>query len=162
MGKLTHVDSEGNAAMVDVSGKDSTKRKALAEAMVNLSPRVHQAILDDAVSKGDVLGVARIAGVQAAKRTHELIPLCHPLLLEHVEISFEHDRDNNLINVLCAVTCSGKTGVEMEALSGAAMAALTIYDMCKGLERGIEITGLRLISKEGGKSGCYHCGTDDQ
>jgi cyclic pyranopterin phosphate synthase len=141
--------------MVDVSGKAETVREASAGARVIMEPGTLRLILDRKVSKGDVFGVARIAGIMAAKRTADLIPLCHPLGLTSVEIGFEPDRKASCVNITAAARTTGKTGVEMEALTAAAAAGLTIYDMCKSADRGMTITDLRLLKKSGGKSGTY-------
>ena len=152
MATLSHVDSAGNASMVDISAKQRTARVAVAEATLRMQPRTLDLIDQRAVTKGDVLAVARVAGIQAAKRTSELIPLCHALALEKIDIDFTRvGKDVLRIESRCKL--SGKTGVEMEAMTAASVAALTIYDMCKGVEKGIEICGIRLLSKSGGKSG---------
>jgi len=149
---LTHLDAAGEARMVDVSDKAVTERRARAEATLRMSPATAQAIARGESKKGDVLGTARVAAIQAAKRTSDLIPLAHPLPLTHVEVDFGIDQDAGLIEVETAARTADRTGVEMEAMTAAAVAALTIYDMAKGLERGIEIEGLRLSEKTGGKS----------
>jgi cyclic pyranopterin phosphate synthase len=154
-GKLNHFDQEGNAVMVDVSEKESTRRIAAAEGFICVSGGVMDAILNRAVSKGDVLGVARVAGIMAAKNTSVLIPLCHPLQLTNCAVDFEPDPDSETIRALCTVRVNGRTGVEMEALTGVSVALLTIYDMCKALDKSMEITGIRLLEKSGGKSGRY-------
>jgi cyclic pyranopterin phosphate synthase len=141
--------------MVDVSGKPETAREASAGARVMMEPGTLRLILDCKVSKGDVFGVARIAGIMAAKRTADLIPLCHPLGLTSVEIDFEPDRKVSCVDITATARTTGKTGVEMEALTAAAAAGLTIYDMCKAADRGMTITDLRLLRKSGGKSGTY-------
>ena len=148
---LTHVDAAGAARMVDVSGKRPTRRRAAAEAIVHVGREVAEAIRSDSVAKGPVFETARIAGIQAAKRTGELIPLCHPLPVEHVAVDLELRGEEVLIRTEAAVT--GRTGVEMEALTAAAVAALTVYDMCKALSKAIEIRSVRLVEKSGGKSG---------
>jgi len=155
MSKLTHIDDKGDARMVDVSGKDTTVRTAMAEAVVRMKPQTLALVLGGAAPKGDVLAVARVAGIMAAKRTADLIPLCHPLPISGVTVVCEPDEDLSLIRVLASVKVSGQTGVEMEALTAASVAALTIYDMLKAAERGIVIESLRLVSKEGGKSGAF-------
>jgi cyclic pyranopterin phosphate synthase len=156
--KLSHVNEAGEARMVDVSTKEDTVRTAVAEAVVRMNPATHEAAVKGTGPKGEVLAVARVAGIQAAKRTHEAIPMCHPLLITGVEVGFqtdvrpdEHGRPG--IKIVVGVKCEGKTGVEMEALHAASVAALTIYDMCKALEKGIEIMHVRLVKKTGGKSG---------
>ena len=153
--EFNHFDSRGNAIMVDVSGKEPTLRTATAAAEVRMSPALLAAIRDSKVAKGDVLGVARLAGIAAAKRTPELIPLSHPLALHGVGIEFEQDPAAGRIGVTCTVRAFERTGVEMEAMTGAALAALTIYDMCKGSDKSISIGEIRLLYKEGGKSGVY-------
>lgn len=155
MSKLTHLNDKGQAHMVDVSRKAPTERTAMAEAIVRMSADTLAAVLDGAVPKGDVLAVARVAGIMAAKKTSELIPLCHPLPISAVTVLCEPDEAECLIRVLATVRVTGTTGVEMEALTAASVAALTIYDMLKALEKGISIEEIRLISKEGGKSGTY-------
>ncbi len=155
MSELTHLNSRGEAHMVDISSKDVTVREARAEAWVQMQPATLAAILDGGVPKGDVLATARIAGIQAAKQTSVLIPLCHPLQLSAVTVSFEPDAANSRLRIETLCKLAGKTGVEMEALTAASVAALTIYDMCKALEKGMVITGLRLLEKTGGKSGDY-------
>jgi len=152
---LTHFDAHGNAHMVDVSDKAETRRMALAEARVIMLPETLERVTSGTASKGDVLGVARIAGIMAAKRTADLIPLCHPLPLTRAAIEFEVEPALPGVRVLATVSTLGTTGVEMEALTAASVAALTIYDMLKAVEKGMEITGLRLLVKDGGKSGRY-------
>jgi cyclic pyranopterin phosphate synthase len=153
MSELTHLDSSGRARMVDVGNKPATERAAEARAVVKVSPETAQKLLDGDAPKGDVLGVARIAGIQAAKRTSELIPLCHPLALSFVGVEGSIDADTGEIELLVQARTTGPTGVEMEALTGASVAALTVYDMVKGIERGAEITSVALLSKSGGRSG---------
>lgn len=151
---LTHLNERGEASMVDVSEKASTNRQARAEARIRMAPASLQAILDGATAKGDVLAVARIAGIQAAKRTSELIPLCHPLPLAKVAVEFAAAGDSTLaVTSLCRVT--GRTGVEMEALTAVSVAALTVYDMLKANDRGMTIENIGLVSKSGGKSGTW-------
>jgi len=152
---FNHFDERGNAVMVDVSAKQPTLRTAIAEALVRMSPELLAAIQSGGVAKGDVLGVARLAGIQAAKRTPELIPLSHPLAIHHVAVDFDQDQTTGRIAVRCTVRAMERTGVEMEAMTGAALAALTIYDMCKGSDKSISIAEIRLLFKEGGKSGVY-------
>ncbi len=149
MRKLSHYDESGRASMVDVSAKTDTVRTARAEAFVKLRPAVLRALPDN--PKGDPLEVARIAGVMAAKKTSELIPMCHPLLLKHVDVIIKPERGG--LRILSTVTTTGATGVEMEALTAASVAALTIYDMTKALDKGIEIREIHLLEKTGGKSG---------
>jgi cyclic pyranopterin phosphate synthase len=152
---FNHFDELGNAVMVDVSAKQPTLRTAIAEALVQMSPELLAAVNSGGVAKGDVLGVARLAGIQAAKRTPELIPLSHPLAIHHVAVDFEQDAASGTISVKCTVRALERTGVEMEAMTGAALAALTIYDMCKGSDKSICIGEISLLYKEGGKSGVY-------
>lgn len=152
---FNHFDERGNAVMVDVSAKQPTLRTAIAEAVVRMSPELLTAINSGGVAKGDVLGVARLAGIQAAKRTPELIPLSHPLAIHHVAVDFVQDVVVGSISVRCTVRAFERTGVEMEAMTGATLAALTIYDMCKGADKSISIGEVRLLFKEGGKSGIY-------
>ncbi len=152
---FTHFDENGNAVMVDVSGKDITERMARAEGMIHMSPECFEKIEAGDVKKGDVLGCARIAGIMGAKKTPDLIPLCHVLNLTKVSVDFEKDPSGCRIRAVCTVKCTGRTGVEMEALTGVSTALLTIYDMCKAIDRSMEITGIRLLHKEGGKSGVF-------
>jgi len=152
---FNHFDESGNAIMVDVSGKQPTLRTATAAAEVCMSIELLAAIRNYAVAKGDVLGVARLAGVMAAKKTPDLIPLSHPLAIHSVAIEFEQDAAAGKIEVSCTVRALERTGVEMEAMTGAAVAALTIYDMCKGSDKSVSIGNIRLLYKEGGKSGLY-------
>ncbi len=151
MTKLTHLDDAGNAAMVDVSAKTPTVREAIAEGHITMSAAALFAIKDGAVKKGDVLATARIAGIMAAKKTSELIPLCHPLALSKVAVDFEFE--NSGIRVTALARLTGQTGVEMEALIAASVALLTIYDMAKAIDKAMVISGVRLLSKSGGKSG---------
>jgi cyclic pyranopterin monophosphate synthase len=152
---LTHIDSSGEARMVDVSDKPATERLAVAEGRVVMSKETLKLILSGNAKKGDVLGTARIAGIMAAKRTHELIPLCHPLALSKVTVDIEPDQKLPGCVVRAAVKVTGPTGVEMEALTAVAVACLTIYDMIKAVERGVRIEGIHLVEKQGGKSGHY-------
>ena len=152
---LTHLGKRGEARMVDVSAKDSTKRVAVAEGRVVMRTATLDLVLKGDAKKGDVLGAARIAGIMAAKRTHELIPLCHPLPVSQVAVDIEPIRDRSGVVVRASVTVTGQTGVEMEALTAVSVACLTIYDMVKEVERGMRIEGIRLIEKRGGKSGHY-------
>lgn len=151
MTKLTHLDEAGNAAMVDVSAKPATEREAVAEGRITMSAEALAAIRDGAVKKGDVLATARIAGIMAAKKTSELIPLCHPLMLSKVAVDFSFE--DNAIRVTAMARLTGQTGVEMEALTATSIALLTIYDMAKALDKGMVIEGVRLLEKRGGKSG---------
>ena len=155
MSKLTHLDATGNAHMVDVSDKHVTSRSATAKAQVLMLPETLALILGGTAKKGDVLATARIAGIMAAKKTHELIPLCHPLLITKVSVDFAADEKTSSIEVSATVRVEGKTGVEMEALTACSIAALTLYDMCKAVDRGMKITDLRLTEKSGGKSGTF-------
>lgn len=152
-GKLTHLDDRGNAAMVDVGEKAVTTRTAVARGEVRMQPATLAAIQAGDVPKGDVLAAARIAGIMAAKRTPELIPLCHTLLLTKVTVDFELDRENSRVIITALVRCNGQTGVEMEALTAVSVAALTIYDMAKALEKTMSIADIHLVEKQGGKSG---------
>lgn len=152
---LTHFDATGQAHMVDVSGKEVTARSATAGAEVRMSAATLALVTEGRAGKGDVLGVARIAGIMAAKRTSDLIPLCHPLAIEKVALELTPDAGLPGVRITATVTTSGRTGVEMEALTAASIAALTVYDMLKSAEKGIEITALRLLAKAGGKSGRY-------
>ena len=153
MAKLSHVDREGKARMVDVGAKAVTRREAVASAFVRLSPETIGLIRANGLAKGDVLNTSRLAGIQAAKRAHELIPLTHPIPLENIAVDLDVEKTG--VRVRCRVTAEAKTGAEMEALTGAAIAALTIYDMVKAVERGAEVVRLRLDYKSGGKSGVY-------
>ena len=153
--KLSHLSTRGEARMVDVSGKAETERTAVAEGRVIMAPKTLALVRKGDAKKGDVLGTARIAGIQAAKRTHELIPLCHPLPIAQVDIDLVADADLPGIVVRARVKVAGKTGVEMEALTAVAVACLTIYDMVKAVERGMRIEGIRLLEKRGGRSGHY-------
>ncbi|HWE32737.1 MAG TPA: cyclic pyranopterin monophosphate synthase MoaC [Solirubrobacteraceae bacterium] len=155
---LTHLDESGRARMVDVGDKPSTERRAVARAVVKVSPDTAQKVLAGDAPKGDVLGVARIAGIQAAKRTAELIPLCHPLPLSFIGVDASVDADGGEITVTSEARTTGQTGVEMEALTAASVAALTVYDMVKGIERGAEIASVQLLEKSGGKSGEWRRG----
>ena len=150
---LTHIDEQGSARRVDVGNKAITERIAVASGRIVMNPDTLALIVSGGASKGDVLGVARIAGIQAAKRCSDLIPLCHPLALNAVELTFEVDEVASAINIQAMCKVSGKTGVEMEALTAASVAALTIYDMCKAVDRGMQIDGIRVEKKAGGKSG---------
>ncbi len=154
MTELTHVDANGRARMVDVTGKGDTVREAVAVAGVRMKPETLTKIKQQGLKKGDVLAVARVAGIMAAKQTPGLIPLCHPILISNVTVDFEFVGDD-YIKIKTAVKCSGKTGVEMEALVAASVSALTIYDMCKAIDRGMTIEQIYLESKRGGKSGTY-------
>ena len=153
MSELTHLDQSGRARMVDVGDKAVSERRAVARAVVRVSPETARKVAAGDAPKGDVLGVARIAGIQAAKRTAELIPLCHPLALSFVGVEAEIDVDAGAITLTAEARTAGQTGVEMEAMTAASVAALTVYDMVKGLERGAEIADIVLLEKSGGRSG---------
>jgi cyclic pyranopterin phosphate synthase len=153
MDKLTHLDEHGRARMVDVADKPPSDRRARARALVRVAPSTARAVVAGDTPKGDVLGVARIAGIQAAKRTAELIPLCHPLALSYVGVDGSVDVASGVIELIAEVRTTGPTGVEMEAMTAASVAALTVYDMVKGLERGAEIADVVLLEKSGGRSG---------
>jgi cyclic pyranopterin phosphate synthase len=153
MDKLTHLDAQGTARMVDVGDKPETDREARAEAWVRMSEQTLSLIESGGHRKGDVIAVARIAGIQAAKRCAELIPLCHPLMLTGIDVDITQDKPGNRVHILTACRLKGTTGVEMEALTAASVAALTIYDMCKAVDHGMVIEGVRLLHKSGGRSG---------
>ena len=153
MSKLTHIDNRGTARMVDVGDKPDTVREARAEAWVCMSEQTLALIESGGHSKGDVIAVARIAGIQAAKRCAELIPLCHPLMLSGIDVDIVPDRPGSRVHITTTCRLRGATGVEMEALTAASVAALTIYDMCKAVDRGMVIEGVRLLHKSGGRSG---------
>jgi cyclic pyranopterin monophosphate synthase len=153
--RLTHFDKAGKAAMVDVAAKKETDRVAVAKARINMLPSTLKTILAGNAAKGDVLGVARLAGIMAAKRTADLIPLCHPLALSKVSVDFSPDAATSSVEITATCKLKGRTGVEMEALTAAAIAALTIYDMCKAVDRAMTVTDLRLVHKSGGKSGAF-------
>lgn len=153
MNHLTHFDEEGNARMVDVSGKDSTLRTAIAKGKIKVSEQVFNAVINNKVEKGDVLGVARVAGIMAVKQTSSLIPMCHPLYISNCTLDFELDNESGTICAICTTKTQGQTGVEMESLTGVTVALLTIYDMCKAIDKTMEITDVHLVQKSGGKSG---------
>ena len=155
MGTLNHFDAQGNAVVVDVSEKAPTVRTATATGCIKVSDEVMAAIREGTAAKGDVLGVARVGGIMAVKRTAELIPLCHPLPISQCGIDFALRPEEGLVEAACTVKVTGKTGVEMEALTGVSAALLTIYDMCKAMDRSMELGGIHLVRKEGGKSGVY-------
>jgi cyclic pyranopterin phosphate synthase len=155
MSKLSHLDDKGAARMVDVGSKPPTAREAKAEATVSLSPDAFRAVMDGTAPKGDVLAAARIAGIMAAKKVPELIPLCHPIALSKVEIGFEPLAEENSIRIIALAATTGQTGVEMEVLTAASVAALTLYDMVKAVDKGAVIREVRLLAKSGGKSGDY-------
>ncbi|WP_116363925.1 cyclic pyranopterin monophosphate synthase MoaC [Parahaliea mediterranea] len=153
MSKLTHLDDSGAARMVDVGAKAETTREAVAQARVAMLPQTLALLLSGGHKKGDVFAVARVAGIQGAKKCPDLIPLCHPLMLNSVSVDFEPDEANSEVRIIARCRVSGKTGVEMEALTAASVAALTLYDMCKAVDRGMEIRSVALLEKQGGKSG---------
>ena len=155
MSELTHLDTAGRAQMVDVGAKAATDRRAVARAVLRVSPKTARAVLEGDTPKGDVIGVARIAGIQAAKRTSELIPLCHPLALSFVGVEGSVDAVAGEIVLIAEARTTGSTGVEMEALTAASVAALTVYDMIKGVERGAEISSVLVLEKSGGRSGLW-------
>lgn len=155
MGKLSHFDDQGRAIMVDVSAKKETAREAVARGSISMKPKTFRLIMDKKISKGDVLGAARIAGIMGAKRTPNLIPLCHPLALSSVTVDFTPAEEKNRIDIEARVKIRGRTGVEMEAFTAVAIAALTIYDMCKSVDRGMIISDIHLYEKSGGKSGHF-------
>lgn len=153
--QLTHFDASGNAVMVDVSGKAVTSRTAVAQGSILVNEAVRRAVQDGKVQKGDVLGVARVAGIMAVKRTSDLIPMCHPLMIRKCSVDFMVDEAENSITAVCTVKCEGQTGVEMEALTGVSVALLTIYDMCKAIDKTMTMTDIHLVEKMGGKSGHF-------
>lgn len=153
--KLNHFDSKGNAIMVDVTEKNVTERKAIAKGKIFVNDETYKRILDGNMTKGDVLGVARIAGIMATKKTSDLIPMCHPLMLTKSQIDFEFNEEEKSITAISTVKLSGKTGVEMEALTGVNIALLTIYDMCKAIDKNMVISDIHLVEKTGGKSGNF-------
>jgi len=155
MAGLTHIGADGAANMVDVGAKAETERTAVAEGFVTMQAETLRTILAGNAKKGDVLGVARVAGIMAAKKTHELVPLCHPLLLSKVSVDIEPDKSLPGLKVTALTRVTGKTGVEMEALTAVSVACLTVYDMAKAIDRGMTVTGIRLVEKSGGKSGGY-------
>jgi cyclic pyranopterin phosphate synthase len=153
MEELTHIDESGLPQMVDVTGKPDTQREAVAKCRVRMKASTLERLKGGSMPKGDVLAVARLAGIMAAKQTPHIIPLCHPVLIGDIKVEFGLDEDNSTVEITTVVKSVGKTGVEMEALTATAVAALTIYDMCKAVDRGIQIESIRLIRKSGGKSG---------
>ena len=155
MAKFTHLDEKGNAVMVDVSDKQTTQRTATAKGTVTMEPETMALIQAGGVKKGDVLSVAQLAGIMGAKRTPDLIPLCHPLELTSVTVDLVCDPGRNAVDITATCKLKGQTGVEMEALTAVAVAALTVYDMCKAVDRGMKITDVRLVQKAGGKSGTF-------
>jgi len=150
---LSHIDDAGRARMVDVTGKDETFRVAVAKGRVVMQPETLRLLLAGEIAKGNVLTTAQIAGVQAAKKTSELIPMCHPLLLTGIDVELEPDEAASAVEITATVRTTGKTGVEMEALTAVSVAGLTVYDMCKAVDRGMQVEAVRLVSKTGGKSG---------
>ncbi len=155
MKKFTHLDNKGNAKMVDVTEKPLTMREAVAKGSVYMKPETIKLIEDKKIPKGDVFGVSRVAGIMAAKKTSELIPMCHPLNITSINIDFDLDRNKNKVDIKAHLKILGQTGVEMEALTAVTVAALTIYDMCKAVDKGIIISDIMLLEKRGGKSGTY-------
>ena len=153
--KFSHFDGAGNARMVDVGSKDITRREAIAAGKVIMDPGTYQMVQEGSAAKGDVLGVARIAGIMAAKKVDSIIPLCHPLGLDSVAVDFQFEDDGQTIGIKAIAGCTGKTGVEMEALTAVSIAALTIYDMCKSADKNMLISDIRLLQKSGGKSGNF-------
>jgi len=156
LGEFTHFDERGNAAMVDVGDKDITERIATAAGTVTMDAATMKLIVDGGVKKGDVLSVARLAGIMGAKKTPDLIPLCHPLALTSVKVDLVCDPARNAVDITATCKLKGRTGVEMEALTAVSVAALTVYDMCKAVDRGMKIENIRLLRKSGGKSGDWH------
>lgn len=154
--KLTHFDAAGNAVMVDVTGKKETAREAVATGWIRLGAEAMKAVVEGTASKGDVLGVARVAGIMGVKRTPDVIPLCHPLPIGKTSVDFEVDEVSSTVTATCRAKVTGQTGVEMEALTGVTIALLTVYDMLKAIDKGMELGGIHLVSKTGGKSGEYH------
>lgn len=154
--EFTHIDENGNAVMVDVSEKSITRREATAVGHISMNEECFHAVLNGQVKKGDVLAVAQVAGIMAAKQTANLIPLCHNLNLTKSKVEFSLQPENHEIQAVCTVSCEGRTGVEMEALTGASIALLTIYDMCKAIDKRMEISGVHLEAKSGGRSGDFH------
>jgi len=159
MSKLTHIDADGQARMVDVGAKDVTGRQATAEALVEMQPETLKLIMEGGHKKGDVFAVARIAGIQAAKKCSDLIPLCHPLMLSSVNVDLDALPETNQVRITATCKLAGQTGVEMEALTAVSVAALTIYDMCKAVDKGMVIHTVQLLEKSGGKSGHYKRGS---
>jgi len=155
MTEFTHFDDKGNAHMVDVSDKDVTRRTAVAEGTITLSREAMDAVFGRKIKKGDVFTVAQVAGIMGTKRTSDLIPMCHPVGLENASVEFDVDEKACTIKAVCTAVCDGKTGVEMEALTGVSVALLTIYDMCKAIDKSMNISDIHLVSKTGGKSGDY-------
>ncbi len=155
MADLTHIDKDGNAVMVDVSDKSDTERTATAKGSIKMQPETMTLIQSGGVKKGDVLSIAQLAGIMGAKRTPDLIPLCHPLNLSSVKVNLTCDTDRNAVDITATCKLTGQTGVEMEALTAVSVAALTVYDMCKAVDKGMRIVNIRLTHKAGGKSGIF-------
>ena len=155
MGEFSHFDQHGNAVMVDVTKKKETTRTAIAQGKIKVNDEIFEKVKEGSMAKGDVLGTARIAGIMAAKKTFELIPMCHPLPIQKCSVDFETDEDAGVIRVFCTVKTEGKTGVEMEALTGVQVALLTIYDMCKAIDKHMVMSEIHLVEKTGGKSGDF-------
>lgn len=155
MAELSHFDAEGKAVMVDVSAKPETERRAVAKGSVLMQPATLRRIMEGGIKKGDVLSVAQLAGIMGAKRTPDLVPLCHPLPLTSVEVGLSCDPARNAVDITATCKTMGRTGVEMEALTAVTLAALTVYDMCKAIDRGMRLTEIGLVEKSGGKSGSY-------
>ncbi|MEJ8675289.1 cyclic pyranopterin monophosphate synthase MoaC [Chromobacterium amazonense] len=155
MTRLTHFDAAGQAHMVDVGGKAATARRAVAEGMIRMLPSTFALVKSGGHKKGDVLGIARVAAIMAAKKTWDLIPLCHPIALTRLAVEFELLDGESAVRIEVTAECNGQTGVEMEALTAVNVGLLTIYDMCKAVDRGMEISGIRLLEKDGGKSGSW-------
>lgn len=153
--KLTHINEEGRAKMVDVSEKKETHREAVAMASIYMKKETLNKIKEGTMKKGDVLSVAQVGGIMGAKKTPDIIPMCHPIMISGCDISFNLDFDNYKIDIICTAKTVGQTGIEMEALTGASLAALTIYDMCKAIDRGMIISDIKLLKKTGGKSGTF-------
>lgn len=153
---LTHFDKNGNPSMVDINSKEMTKRVAIAIGKIKMQPKTLKKILDIKIKKGDVLNIAKIAGIMASKKTEQLIPLCHSIPLSYVDVDLTPDIENSLINIKAEASLIGKTGVEMEAFTAVTIASLTIYDMCKSIDREMEITDIKLVHKSGGKSGEFN------
>lgn len=153
MGELTHFDDKGEAHMVDVGAKNETHRRATAEGVITMLPATFELVASGTAKKGDVIGIARVAAIMASKRTADLVPLCHPISLTHVSVDFELDRETSSVRCRAICECRGQTGVEMEALTAVQVGLLTVYDMCKAVDRGMVIGNVRLLEKAGGKSG---------
>ncbi len=159
---FSHFDEKGNAVMVDVSGKNDTCRTAVAVGEIHVGPEIMEAVTGGNIKKGDVLGVARVAGIMGVKRTSDLIPMCHPLFIQKCAVDYQLEEEKGIIRVFCTVKTQGKTGVEMEALTGVQVTLLTIYDMCKAIDKGMVMTNIHLIEKTGGKSGEFRFGEKNE